>query len=103
MTRQITRPTGTARFDDRIDMRSPAHSTAHSSGAAYQRHIAAPRALFAVPPIDLTALVIAEAIKRKAQAELQREALRDSVYEMPVSRDKNYDRDADVHPSDADE
>ncbi|MFC6313358.1 hypothetical protein E2553_32165 [Paraburkholderia dipogonis] len=95
MTRQITKPAGTARSDRQ--------TTTRSVGVSYQRHNAAPRALFATPPVDLTTLVIAEAIKRRAQAELQREALRDSVYEMPVSRERNYERGADVDPSDADE
>lgn len=95
MTRQITKLAGIARSDRQ--------TTTHSVGVSYQRHIAAPRALFAAPPVDLTTLVIAEAIKRRAQAEIQREALRDSVYEMPVSRERNYERGADVDPSDTDE
>lgn len=95
MTRQITKPAGTARSDRQ--------TTTHSVNVSYQRLIAAPHALFAAPPVDLTTLVIAEAIKRRAQAEIQREALRDSAYEMPVSRERNYERGADVYPSDADE
>ncbi|REE21953.1 MULTISPECIES: hypothetical protein [unclassified Paraburkholderia] len=95
MTRQITKPAGT--------VRPVRQSTTHSVGVFYQRHIAAPRALFAAAPVDLTTLVIAEAIKRRAQAEIQREALRDSVYEMPVSQERNYERGADIHPSDADD
>lgn len=95
MTRQITKPAGA--------VRPVRQSTTHSVGVSYQRHIAAPRALFAVAPVDLTTLVIAEAIKRRAQAEIQREALRDSVYEMPVSQERNYERGADIHPSDADD
>jgi len=95
MTRQIAKPAGIAWSDHQ--------TTTYSVGVSYQRHIAAPRALFAAPPVDLTTLVIAEAIKRRAQAEIQREALRDSVYEMPVSRERNYERGADVDPSDADE
>ncbi|ASW01120.1 hypothetical protein [Paraburkholderia aromaticivorans] len=74
-----------------------------SGGAIYQRHIAAPRALFAAPPADLLTLVIAEAVKRKAQAEIQREALRDAMYEMPVSPERNHDRGADIRPCDSDE
>ncbi|MFM0627103.1 hypothetical protein [Paraburkholderia xenovorans] len=95
MTRQFTKPAGTAQ--------SACQTTVYSTDVAYQRHIAAPRALFAAPPVDLTTLVIAEAIKRRAQAELQREALRDSVYEMPVSRERNYERGADIYPSDSEE
>ncbi|MFM0294698.1 MULTISPECIES: hypothetical protein [Paraburkholderia] len=82
----------------------PAHEvTARSVGAVYQRHLAAPRAMFAAPPADLLTLVIAEAIKRKAQAEIQREALRDAMYEMPASPDRYHDRGADIRPSDSDE
>ncbi|SEF06426.1 hypothetical protein SAMN02787142_7288 [Burkholderia sp. WP9] len=82
----------------------PAHEgTARSAGAVYQRHLAAPRAMFAAPPADLLTLVIAEAIKRKAQAEIQREALRDAMYEMPASPDRYHDRGADIRPSDSDE
>ena len=95
MTRQIIKPADAARSDRQ--------TTTHSAGVSYQRHIAAPRALFAAPPTDLLRLVIAEAIKRKAQAEIQREALRDAMYEMPVSQERNYDRGADIHSSDADE
>jgi hypothetical protein len=102
MTRQITKPVGAARSDRQ--------TTTRSVSVSYQRHIAAPRALFAAPralfaapPVDLTTLVIAEAIRRRAQAEIQREALRDSVYEMPVSQERNYERGADTYPSDADE
>ena len=93
MIRQITKPAGTA----------PGSSNhVYSTDVAYQRHIAAPRALFATPPVDLPTLVIAEAIKR-AQAELQREELRDSVYEMPVSQERNNGRGAGEHPADPDE
>ncbi|MFM0054378.1 hypothetical protein PQR64_02050 [Paraburkholderia phytofirmans] len=95
MTRQITKPVGAARSDRQ--------TTTRSVSVSYQRLIAAPRALFAAPPVDLTTLVIAEAIRRRAQAEIQREALRDSVYEMPVSQERNYERGADTYPSDADE
>jgi hypothetical protein len=53
------------------------------------------RALFAAPPVDLLTLVIADAIKRREQAEIQRPALRDA-YELPVSQERNADRDADI-------
>lgn len=95
MTRQFIKPAGMAR--------SARQTPVCSTDVAYRRHLAAPRALFATPPVDLTTLVIAEAIRRRAQAEIQREALRDWAYEMPVSQERNYERGADIHPSDSDE
>ena len=58
-------------------------------------HVAASRQLFAAPPVDLTTLVIAEEIRRKAQAELQREVLRDTAYryDMPVRQERNNEHD----------
>jgi hypothetical protein len=41
-------------------------------------------------------------MKRKAQAEIQRPELRDA-YEMPVSRERNADRDADISEREYDE
>jgi hypothetical protein len=49
------------------------------------------RLLFAAPPVDLLTLVIAEEIRRKAQAERQREASRDALYEIAPSFE--YDRE----------
>jgi hypothetical protein len=95
MTRQIIKPAGAARSDRPI--------SAQSAGLSYQRRSAAPRALFAAPTADLLTLVIADAIKRRAQAEIQREVLRDSAYEMPVARERNYQHGADLHPFDSDE
>nr|WP_025597525.1 hypothetical protein [Burkholderia sp. WSM2230] len=63
----------------------------------YRTRVGAKRALFAAPPVDLTTLVIAEAIKRRSQAEIQRHVLRDA-YELPVSHERNGDRDADIRP-----
>ncbi|MFM0548036.1 hypothetical protein PQR29_25245 [Paraburkholderia strydomiana] len=68
----------------------------------YRVHVGAPRGLFAAPPVDLLTLVIADAMKRKAQAEIQRPELRDA-YEMPVSRERNADRDADICEREYDE
>jgi hypothetical protein len=68
----------------------------------YRAHVGAPRGLFAAPPADLLTLVIADAMKRKAQAEIQRPELRDA-YEMPVSRERNADRDADISQREYDE
>lgn len=76
-------------------------TTVRSVGTVYQRHVAVPRALFTAPPPDLLTLVIAEAIKRKAQAEIQREALSEAMYEMPVSPERNHDRGADIRPVDS--
>lgn len=53
--------------------------------------------------INLQTLVIAEAIKRKAQAEIRRDVLHEALYEMPVSPERNHEREADRHPSDHDE
>ncbi|AXL49441.1 hypothetical protein DSC91_001256 [Paraburkholderia caffeinilytica] len=70
---------------------------------SYQRLVAGPRTLFATPPVDLLTLVIAEAQKRKAQAEIQREVLRDTLYEIPVSPERGYERNANIGPSDPDD
>ncbi|RKF46117.1 hypothetical protein [Paraburkholderia fungorum] len=79
------------------------HTTARSAGFSYQRHVARPLPLFAAPSADLLTLVIAEAIKRKAQAEIQRDVLRESIYEIPVAPERNRDRGADIYPSDPDD
>jgi hypothetical protein len=82
------------------------HTRAGATGLSYRRCVAAPpRALFATPPVDLLTLVIAEAVKRKAQAEIQRDGLRDALYEMPVrpGRNNDDDRDARGQPSGFDE
>lgn len=61
---------------------------------SYRPHVAASRQLFGAPPVDLTTLVIAQEIRRKAQAELQREVLRDTAYryDMPVQRERDLER-----------
>jgi hypothetical protein len=66
-----------------------------TSGLSYRAHVAASRQLLAAPPVDLTTLVIAQEIKRKAQAERQREVLRDTAYryDMPVRQERNNERD----------
>ncbi len=78
-------------------------TTAHGAGLSYQRHAAAPRALFAAPPVDLQTLVIAEAIKRKAQAEIQGNELRDALYEIPGSWERDNGRGAEINPPDPDD
>ncbi|WP_027798495.1 hypothetical protein [Paraburkholderia dilworthii] len=89
MKAHITGPACAPRHDQPIT-----ECTANAVRLHYRRHVRA-RALFAAPPVDLLTLVIAEAAKRKAQAEIQRPALRDA-YEMPVSHERNCDRDADI-------
>lgn len=78
------------------------HTTAQGSGISYERHFAAPRVVFAAQSVDLQTLVIVEAMKRKAQAEIQRDVLRDAMYEIPVSPERGHDRGTDIHPSDPD-
>lgn len=96
MNRTIRQVAATGRLDqqtasaDRRDTRvTPADRL------SWRRHISASRKLFAAPTVDLTTLVIAEEIRRKAQAERQREMLRDTAYQydMPVSRERNNERD----------
>ena len=75
------------------------------SGLSYRRHVAGSRALFASASVDLQTLVIAEAMRRKAQAELQQEAQREAAYayEMPVSPGQNHDRGERIQPIDFDD
>lgn len=95
-------------------VRSDYRGAMGATGLSYRRYVAAsPRALFAAPPVDLLTLVVAEALKRKAQAEIQRDGLRDAAYEMPVSpewerdgarkREREQERDRRIQPSDFDE
>jgi hypothetical protein len=72
----------------RLDRRAAVGAT----GFRYRRHVAAPAALFAAPAPDLLTLVIAGELKRRAQAELQRDELRDAVYETPVQRERSPER-----------
>nr|WP_236721114.1 hypothetical protein [Paraburkholderia phytofirmans] len=72
------------------------------AGPSYRRLFAPQRPLFAAPSADLLNLVIAEAMKRKAQAEIQRDVLREAIYEIPVLRERGHDRAADIYPSDPD-
>ncbi|HEX7933246.1 MAG TPA: hypothetical protein VF573_09245 [Paraburkholderia sp.] len=68
----------------------------------YQLHVGPQRAWFATPSVDLLTLVIADAIKRKTQAEIQRPALHDA-YETPVPRDRNGERDEDIRRRESDD
>ena len=79
------------------------HTEAHGAGLSYRRHFARQQPLFAAPSADLLTLVIAEAIKRKAQPEIQHDVLRDAIYELPVSPERGQNRGADTYPSDPDD
>jgi|ERR1700761_3480390 hypothetical protein len=83
------------------------HSAAHGAAFSYRRLLGRQRTLFAAPSADLLTLVVAEAVKRKAQAEIQRDALRDAMFEMPVARERDHERGqergVDVYPSDRDD
>ena len=79
------------------------HTTAHGARLCYRRRFARQRTLFAAPPVDLLTLVIAEAMKRKAQPEIQRDVLRDAVFEIPVSRESEPECGTDTYSSDPDE
>lgn len=79
------------------------HITAYGAALSYRRLLVRQRRLFAAPSADLLTLVIAEAVKRKAQAEIQRDALRDAMFEMPVAPERGQDRGVDIYPSDPDD
>ena len=87
MKKQIGKPVAASRLDRQ--------TTARTKAFFYRRQVAAPRALFAAPSPDLLTLVIGEAIKRQARREVQHEALRDALYDMPVSPARNDDDDDD--------
>lgn len=88
----------------RLDQQA-APGIARTGSIEYRRHVSASSTLFATPPVDLTTLVIAQEIKRKAQAERQRDVLRDTAYQydMPVSRERNDERSNGINPSDSDQ
>ncbi|HEY2023635.1 hypothetical protein [Paraburkholderia sp.] len=72
----------------------------------YRRHLAASRARFfagaQASSIDLLTLVVAEALKRKAQAEIRRDVLRDALYEMPAGAGRERERDRARGPDSGD-
>ncbi|MEX3899576.1 hypothetical protein [Paraburkholderia sp. BR10954] len=72
-------------------IRRPAAS--EGTGRIYRRYVAASRARFfaqaAGSSVDLLALVVAEALQRRAQAEIRRGVLRDALYEMPVRAERS--------------
>jgi hypothetical protein len=103
-TNKATGEAGKLAASVRLDQQA-APGVTRASGVAYRRRITASAQLFATPPVDLTTLVIAQEIKRKAQAELQREVLRDTVYQydMPVSRERNDERNGWNTPAESDQ
>ncbi|WGS53065.1 hypothetical protein LFL96_33380 [Paraburkholderia sp. D15] len=72
-------------------------------GVAWRRLPDAPRALFAAPPPDLLTLVIADQQKRKAQAEIRRDAYREALYDIPAAPRRHEDRGTDDDSFDADD
>ncbi|WCM24623.1 hypothetical protein NDK50_27880 [Paraburkholderia bryophila] len=99
MKTQTSKPVAAARLEGGITVRADALSWRRLQSAPQS----APRALFAAPPPDLLTLVIADQIKRRAQAEIQRDALREALYDMPVQPERHEERGTDAYPSDADE
>jgi hypothetical protein len=81
-------------------------TAAGAPGLSYRRHLAASRARFFAgahaSSVDLLTLVVAEALKRKAQAEIRRDVLRDALYEMPVGSGRERERDGARTPADDD-
>lgn len=67
-------------------IRQPAVSEA--TALTYRRYVATSRARFfaqsAGSSVDLLTLVVAEALERRAQAEIRRDLLRDALYDMPA-------------------
>ncbi|MEX3786643.1 hypothetical protein [Paraburkholderia sp. BR14374] len=63
------------------------------TGRTYRRYVAASRARFfaqaAGSSVDLLALVVAETLERRAQAEIRRGVLRDGLYEMSVRAERS--------------
>ncbi|RAS21392.1 hypothetical protein [Paraburkholderia bryophila] len=95
MKTQTSKPVAAARLEGGVTVRADALSWRRLQSTSQS----APRALFAAPPPDLLTLVIADQIKRRAQAEIQREAL----YDMPVQPERHEERGTDAYPADADE
>jgi hypothetical protein len=99
MKTQTSKPVAAARLEGGITVRADALSWRRLQSTSQS----APRALFAAPPPDLLTLVIADQIKRRAQAEIQRDALREALYDMPAQPERHEERGTDAYPSDADE
>ncbi|WP_345816292.1 hypothetical protein AAGS40_18845 [Paraburkholderia sp. PREW-6R] len=92
MNDRINKPAASARPVHGAEIRAsglryePAWQPAPKSTLQQRRGTA--RTLFAAPPVDLMTLVIADEIRRRQQAELQRDTLRDARYEMPLPRER---------------
>ncbi|WP_233854466.1 hypothetical protein [Paraburkholderia sp. HD33-4] len=86
--------------------RRPAAS--EGTGHTYRRYVAASRARFfaqsAGSSVDLLTLVVAEALERRAQAEIRRGVLRDALYDMPARAERSaaHRRDDDEADGDTD-
>ena len=80
---------------------------ARVTGLNYRRYVAASRVGFftqmAGSSVDLLTLVVAEALARRAQAEIHRDLLRDALYELPACAERraSYQRDDDETDGDA--
>lgn len=83
---------------ERLDQRAAASATGF-----YYRRRALRRTRFAAPSANLPTLVVAEALRRKAQAERQRDVLRNALYDMPVPSGRNHDGGTQIQPNDSDE
>jgi hypothetical protein len=85
-------------------VRSEHRDAVGATGLSYRPHVTAPRrVLFAAPPVDPLTLIVAEALRRKARAEVQRDGLRDAVYEMPVPADRQRECDVQIPSFEDDE
>jgi hypothetical protein len=75
------------------------------TGLTYRRYVAASRARFfaqsAGTSVDLLTLLVAEALERRAQAELRRDMLRDALYDMPARADRGAARQRDAEDEEA--
>jgi hypothetical protein len=95
MKKLIGLPAAAARFDEQ--------GATGVSGFSYRRHVAAPRARFAASSVDLLGLVVAEALKRQAQAGgIRRDVLRDAACEMPPPLERNHERNPPIQRPDSD-
>ncbi|APA88783.1 hypothetical protein BJG93_26150 [Paraburkholderia sprentiae WSM5005] len=86
-------------------IRRPAAS--ERTALTYRQYVSASRARFfaqAGSSVDLLTLVVAQALERRAQAEIRRDVLRDALYEMPAHTERSaaYHRDDDEADGDAD-
>lgn|GEM_PF-1827457 len=84
-----------------------AAGVSRARGLVWRRHVVASRARFfaeaRVSSVDLLTLVVADALRRKAQAEIRRDLLRDALYEMPPACGRQAERDVRRPSEDDDE